>query len=188
MMKFAKQLVILATLAAAFSAQGESVLATGAGALNTTARLNFSVVVPKILYLQVGTGTLAAPSATIDTVTFNLTAAQVGSAAAVAGTSAPSATINARVLANNGTVTFTAAGSGAGLTGPGGSATIPWAQIVPTAVGALIHPPITGVAQSVAPTSGVVNQTAVYSFNYSNTNAQMAGTYTGQVTYTASIL
>ena len=59
---------------------------------------------------------------------------------------------------------------------------------MPAAVGALIHPPITGVAQTVAATSGVVNQTSVYSFNYSNTNAQMAGTYTGVVTYTASIL
>jgi hypothetical protein len=185
-MKFAKQLFALAAVAAAFSAHSESTLVTGAGALSTTSHLNFSVVVPKILYLQVGSGTLAAPSATIDTVTFSLTAAQVGSAAAVAGTSAPSATINARVLANNGTVTFTAAGSGAGLTGPG--VTIPWTEIVPTAVGTLIHPPITNTAQSVAATSGVVNQTATYSFNYSNTNTVAAGTYTGQVTYTASIL
>jgi hypothetical protein len=184
--KFAKIILALAVVGAGFSAQAESQLQTGAGALTSTAHLNFSIVVPKVMYLQVGTGTMAAPSATIDTVNWTLTAAQVGSGVAIAGT--PTAALNARVVANNGNVTFTATGSGTGLVGPVGSAIIPWTQIVPAAAGSLIHPPITGVAQTVAATSGVVNQTSVYSFNYSNTNAQMAGTYTGVVTYTASIL
>jgi hypothetical protein len=186
-MKFAKTLLALAVVGAAFSAQAESQLQTGVGALSSTGHLNINIVVPKVMYLQVGTGTVAAPSATIDTVNWTLTAAQVGSATAITGT--PTAALNARVVANNGNVTFTATGSGTGLVGPVGSAIIPWSQILPTAsAGTLIHPPITGVAQTVTATSGVVNQTATYAFDYSNTNAQMAGTYTGVVTYTASIL
>jgi hypothetical protein len=45
---------------------------------------------------------------------------------------------------------------------------------------------IGAAAVSLAAVSGVVNQTTVYSFNYSNSAALAAGTYTGTVTYTAT--
>ena len=185
-MKFAKQIIALATVAAAFSAYAESDINTGAGALSTTARLDFRVIVPKILFLQVGTGTAFADVATIDRVDFTLTPAQAIGGGAVAGVST-GGTINARVLGNGGNVTFGAVGTVGGLTN--GAQTIPWTEIVPTATGGtLIHPAISGATSALAATAGVVNSSTVYSFNYSNTNVVAAGTYNGQVTYTASVL
>ena len=186
-MKFAKQLIALATVAAAFSAYAESDINTGTGALSAVARLDFRVIVPKVLFLQVGTGTAFADVTIIDRVDFTLTAAQATSGAAVAGVSTGGA-INARVLGNGGTVTFGAAGTVGGLTNGAGQ-TIPWTQIAPTATGgSLIHPVIDAAPVSLAATAGVVNSSTVYSFNYSNTNVVAAGTYNGQVTYTASVL
>ena len=186
-MKFAKQLIALATVAAAFSAYAESKFATGAGPLSAAARLDFRVVVPKVLFLQVGTGTAFADVATIDRVDFTLTAAQATSGAAVAGVSTGGA-INARVLGNGGNVTFGAASLTAGLTAAG-LPTILWSEIVPTATGGtLIHPAIGGGTTALAASAGVVNSSTVYSFNYTNANVVAAGTYTGQVTYTASVL
>jgi hypothetical protein len=66
---------------------------------------------------------------------------------------------------------------------------VAWTQIVPTSVGALAHPAIgNGVAGANSPLAavgGVVNQTAVWSFNYSNAAAIAAGQYDGTVVYTA---
>ena len=185
-MKFAKQLIALAAVAAAFSAQAESKFATGAGPLSAAARLDFRVIVPKVLFLQVGTGTNFIDNTAIDRVDFTLAAADVTSGLAIAGVRSPAGAITARVLGNGGDVTFGAAGTVGGLAGPG--APIPWSQIVPSVAGALIHPAIDAAASTVAATSGVVNQTSVYSFNYSNTSVVAAGTYNGRVTYTASVL
>ena len=185
-MKFAKQLFALAAVAAAFSAYAESDITTGAGALTATARLDFRVIVPKVLFLQVGTGTAFADNTLVDRVDFTLTAAQATSGGAVAGVST-GGTINARVLGNGGTVTFGAAGTAGGLSN--GAQTIPWSEIAPTATGGtLIHPAISGATSALAATAGVVNSSTVYSFNYSNTNVVAAGTYNGTVTYTASVL
>ena len=184
-MKFAKQLIALASVAAAFSVYAESKIATGTGALSAAARLDFRVIVPKVLFLQVGTGTNFIDNTTVDRVDFTLTPAQATSATAVAGVSS-GGTINARVLGNGGNVTFGAVGTVGGLTN--GVQTIPWTEIVPTAAGALIHPAIGATASALAATAGVVNSSAVYSFNYSNTNVVAAGTYDGRVTYTASVL
>ncbi len=184
-MKFAKQLIVLAAVAAAFSAHAESDITTGAGALTATARLDFRVIVPKVLFLQVGTGTAFTDVATIDRVDFTLLAADVTSGLPIAGVSTGGA-INARVLGNGGNVTFGSTGTAGGLTN--GAQTIPWTQIAPTVVGALIHPTVDAAAATLTPVAGVVNQTAVYSFNYSNTSVVAAGTYNGRVTYTASVL
>ena len=184
-MKFAKQLIALAAVAAAFSAYAESDINTGAGALSTTARLDFRVIVPKVLFLQVGTGTAFTDVATIDRVDFTLLAADVTSGLPIAGVST-GGVINARVLGNGGNVTFGSTGTAGGLTN--GAQTIPWTQIAPTVVGALIHPTVDAAAATLTATAGVVNQTSVYSFNYSNTSVVAAGTYNGRVTYTASVL
>ena len=187
-MKFAKQLIALAAVAAAFSVHAESDINTGpaVGALSAVAKLDFRVTVPKIIFLQVGTGTSYSDVTTVDRVDFILTAANITSGLAVAGVSTGGA-INAKVLGNGGTVTFGAVGTAGGLTN--GAQTIPWSQIVPTATGGtLVHPAISGAASSLAATAGVVNQNTVYSFNYSNTSTVAAGTYNGQVVYTASVL
>jgi hypothetical protein len=184
-MKFAKQLIALAVIGAAFSAHASSDINTGAGALSAVGSLDFRVVVPKIIFLQVGTGTSYSDVVTIDRVDFTLTAADVTSAAAVAGVST-GGTINAKVLGNGGNVTFGAVGTVGGLTN--GTQTIPWSQIVPTATGGtLVHPAISGATSSLTAAAGVVNSSTVYSFNYSNSAPVAAGTYNGTVVYTASI-
>ncbi len=185
-MKFAKQLVALAVVGAAFSAFAESDINTAAGPSSAIAKLDFRITVPRVVFLQVGTGTLLTDVATVDLVNFTLTPTDVGSGVAEAGVST-GGVINARVLANGGgNVSFTAAGSGTGLTGAG-LPVIPWSQIVPTATGGtLIHPAISGGASTLTAVAGVVNQSTVYSFNYSNTNTMQAGTYNGQVIYTAT--
>ena len=184
-MKFAKQLIALAAVAAAFSAQAESDINTGTAALSAIARLDFRVIVPKVLFLQVGTGTAFNDVTTVDRVDFTLTAAQATSAAAVPGVST-GGTINARVLGNGGNVTFGAVGTVGGLTN--GTQTIPWSQIVPAVTGGtLVHPAISGASSVLTAVANVVNQSTTYSFNYSNTSAVAAGTYNGQVTYTAAL-
>lgn len=186
-MKFAKQLIALAVVGASFSAFAESDINTGAAAgLSAIARLDFRIVVPRIIYLQVGTGTAFTDVTTVDRVDFNLLPADVGSGTAVAGAS----TINARVLGNGGNVSLTANGVAGGLTN--GTQTIPWSQITfTTSAPGLPHPAIgngvAGAVSSLTAAAGVVNQTATWTFNYSNTTAMAAGTYNGRVTYTAAL-
>jgi hypothetical protein len=185
-MKFAKQLVALAVVGASFSAFAESDINTGVAAgLSAIARLDMRVTVPRIVYLQVGTGTAFTDVTTIDRVDFTLTAANVGSGLAVAGVSTGGA-VTARVLGNGGNITFGAVGTVGGLTN--GTQTIPWSQIVPSVTGGTLpHPAISGATSSLVAVGNVVDQSTTYSFNYSNTTAMAAGTYNGQITYTAAL-
>ena len=61
-------------------ATAEQTQMTGAGALSTAARLDFSIVIPRFLRFRVGTA-----SGTIDLITFSPSAAVVGDGSAVAG-------------------------------------------------------------------------------------------------------
>lgn len=183
-MKFAKQLIALAVVGAAFAAQAESNINTsGTAGASTTAKLDFRVTIPKIIFLQVGTGTSMAANTAVDRVDFTVAAANVGTGTAVAGVST-GGTINASVLGNAGNVTFSASGTAGGLSN--GTQTIAWSQIAPTATGALVHPAISGASSTLTATAGVVNQQATYSFNYNNSATVAAGTYNGTVTYTAA--
>ena len=184
-MKFAKQLIALAVLGASVSAFAASDINSGAAgvAISATAALDFRVAVPRIIYLQVGTGAAFTDVATVDLVTFVLTAAQVTGGGAVVGTSG--AAITARVLGNGGNVTFSAAGSGTGLTNTG-LATIPWSQITGTGSAGLPHPAIGG-STVLAAAAGIVNQTTTFTFSYANATQLAAGDYNGTVTYTAAL-
>jgi hypothetical protein len=185
-MKFVKTLLAVAVLgSAAFSAQAESNIASGAAAnLTAAAKLNLRVTIPRVLYLRVGTGTDFTPSLTVDTVTFSPAAGNVGTGTAVAGTPG---TVNVRVLSTGGAITLGAVGSGTGLTNPG-LAVIPWTQITGvTSNAALPNPTIGAAATAIAATAGVVAQTANWNFNYGNAATLAAGNYDGVVTYTATL-
>lgn len=83
-------------LAAPLLASAESQLVVGTGA--ATARLDVRVIIPRVLFLAVGTGEAGTTTnATIDTLTFDYTAtpADVGSGTASAGQ-----TVNVRVRGN----------------------------------------------------------------------------------------
>jgi hypothetical protein len=186
-MKFIKHIVALAVMGAAVAAHAESNLSTAAGPTSATARLNFQVTIPRVIFLRVGTGTDIAVNTAVDTVNFAVPLASLGNGTAVAG----GAAVSARVVSTGGNVSLTATGAAGGLTGPG--AAIAWSEITGGSNnGSLPHPAIgngvAGATSSLTATSGVVNQSANWSFNYGNTGTLAAGNYTGQVTYTAGIL
>ena len=184
-------------------ANAESTFVTGAGALTASARLDFQVVIPKFLYVRVGTGTNVANNATVDLITFTVPAANVGDSSVIAGVGGDLAagTVTARVQGNNGAITF-----GSTTTGPlntGGADTISYAQIATavatnTSATALAHPTLVdGATTNIAlvPNVGTkgTNLDAKWTFTYKNQNIVAPGTYGGvntnggRVTYTASM-
>ena len=190
-MKFIKTLVALAAVTAAFSAQAESNLnSVSAPNMTATARLNFQVVIPKILYLRVGTGTDFVANTTVDTVGFTLTPAQVATPGAVAATA--NGTVTARVVGNgNTTIALSALGVLGGLASTG-LPSIPWSAFTLTGTGALANPAIgdgvAGATVSSAPTGGLVDKAGSWTFSYNNAAPIAAGTYgLAVVTYTATM-
>lgn len=188
------QSALALALAAPLMASAESQLVTGAG--SAVARLDFRVVVPRVLFLAVGTGAAGfATNTTIDTVTFDYTSnpAAVGTGAAagvVTGNVVP-----VRVVGNNGQVTLAASTTGA-LTN-GTADTIAWSEITATSsLAALPSPTIpntgAGAASNVTLSSGtkITDRTANWTFSYANSAVVAPGTYgttNGRVTYTASM-
>jgi hypothetical protein len=192
-MKFAKKLLALAVIGAAFSAHAESdINSVSAVVQNAVAKLDFRIVVPRIIFLSVGTTTNFADNTTVDRVDFNLAATDVGSTTAVAGALGTGLgyPVPVRVLGNGGNVTLTANGVSGGLTN--GTQTVPWTQITGTSSNASLPNPaigngVAGTASTLTAVAGVVNQSANWSFSYANSNPVAAGTYNGQVTYTAAL-
>jgi hypothetical protein len=194
-------LLVLVAACVAGSARAESNFQTGTGALTATAHLDFQIVIPKMLYLRVGTGTDRTTVSTVNLISFSVPAAHVGDSSVIAGTGGDigAGAVTARVIANSGTVTLT-------TTTPNqlkdtGSDTISFGQIGLTVASLTSATPLTPAAMTdgvvttttIAPTSGVVNQDAQWTFTYKNQNVVAAGTYGGvnvnnsRVTYTASI-
>src|ERR1700692_299882 len=110
-----------AALALLLTAFAESNVATGAGPLTATAHVDFSIVIPKILYLRVGNGsayTAATPVLTsintIDLITFSPAVGAVGNGIAVAGTGGDlnNGVETAAIVSNSGSVTLNATAGG----------------------------------------------------------------------------
>jgi hypothetical protein len=203
MRSFTKAVLATAILfAVPMLAHAESTFVNGTG--NASARLDFQIVVPRILFLRVGTGTNFATNPTIDLISFTVPAATMGDGANVAASAASgdlgNGAVTARVLGNGGAVTLTSATTGA--LGNGAGNTISYAQIE-TAVTALAgapgapmpHPTLadTGTGtQLLAATAGVVNRGATWTYSYGNDAVVAPGTYggigvnNGRVTYTAA--
>lgn len=203
----AKTLIAAAVLATApMLAHAESTFTTGTGTpITASARVDFTITVPKVLFLQVGTGTANATNAAVNLITFNVAAADVGSGTPVAATAASgdlgNGVVTARVLGNNGTVTLTSATPGALNNGVAGD-TISYSQISTTAATltsatALPAPALADGATTtltIAPATGkLVNRDARWTYSYLNGNVAAPGTYgginanNGRVTYTASM-
>ena len=180
-------------------AGAESAFTTGATTpLTASARVDFTIVIPKFVSLRVGTS-----GAGIDLITFTVPAASVGAGGAgIAGTGGDltAGVVTARVLGNNGQVTLTSTATGALSNGVGD--TIPFTEIttvasVLTSATALPAPVLTnGTSAGVLATltgTKITNQDARWTYNYANTNVVASGTYggvnvnAGRVTYTASM-
>lgn len=165
---------------------------------NAVARLDFRVIVPRVLFLGVGTGAAGlANNTTIDTVTFDYSTNPAAVGTGVAGVAGviTGAVVPVRVVGNNGQISLTATTTGA-LTNATAD-TIPWSEIsAVSSLAALPSPliPNTGVGagSNVTLSSGtkITDRSANWTFSYANTNVVAPGTYgttNGRVTYTAAM-
>jgi len=177
------------------------------------ARLDFSVVVPQVLFLRVGVSsgnTVTDP--TINGLTFTTLAANIGNAVAVAGAGGDIAagTVTVRVYGNGGNISLNSGTTGF-LTNAAAN-TIPWTQIGVTGAAlaattpgytnaSIVHPTFnatavggTGTATLLTAAARVVRVEGSWTYTYLNTNVVGAGTYgatvprNGRVTYTATQL
>lgn len=196
-----KPLLATLVLTLPLTANAESDFTTGAGALTATARVDFSIVIPKILYLRVGTGTNFADNATINLVSFTVPAASVGSGTAVAGVGGDLAggVVTARLIGNNGNVSLNVTTGGALSNGVGDS--ISYAQITTTVSALVSATPLAaptlangaGTAITIPATAKIVNRDARWTYRYANSAIVPQGTYgatvanNGRATYTASM-
>ena len=215
-----KKLLLSALVSVAFAAptisfaeSNNNLTAISGGTSTAAARLDFSVVVPGVLFLRVGTGGAvgAANDTTVDPLVFTVPPANLGDGTVVVGTGGDvgAGAVSVRVYSNVGTnVTLNSNVSGQLINGSGD--TIPWTQIavVPAALaattagytnGAITHPTFSatsgnGTATTLTAASKLVRQEGKWTFSYSNAAVVPAGTYgatiakNGRVTYTATQL
>jgi hypothetical protein len=187
----------------------ESNVQTGAATATpgATAHVDFSIVIPQVLYLRVGTGSsyttgVYTANTAVDEIVFSPTAAQVGTGIAIAGTGGDltGGVETAAVVSNFGNVTLNATASGALIDGTGDS--IPFTQITTaattlTSATALPAPVLTNTTSAnvvlTAPASKVIVQDAKWTYHYANTAAVPGGVYGGvnvnnsRVVYTATM-
>jgi len=189
---------VAAALAAAAPAFAESTTVTGAGALSTNARLDFSIVIPRFLSFRVGTA-----GATVDQITFTVPGLGVGNSTPVAGTGGDAgggSAANVSVIGNGGQVTITEAnnGGGNGLQHSALAEYISYAAISTVSSDAVnLQRPVLSNAGGNTSTpvlnaGNVTNRSAVWTYAYANTTVPSAGTYGtsargGRVTYTAAM-
>lgn len=199
-----------AALALPLMAFAESNVATGNGSLTATAHVDFTIVIPKILYLRVGNGSLytaATPvltnNTTIDLITFSPAVGAVGNGTAVAGTGGDltNGVETAAIVSNSGSVTLNATASGA--LGDGAGDSIPFTQITTaatalTASNTLLPAPVlaNGASSTVtltAPATKFITADAKWTYSYANASVVPGGTYggvntnNGRVVYTATM-
>jgi hypothetical protein len=179
---------------------------TATASPGATAHVDFSVVIPKVLYLRVGTGSSYITGAltsvnTVDLITFSPAAGTVGNGTAVAGTGGDltGGVETAAIVSNSGTVTLSSTASAAGLSDGNGDS-IPFTQITTAATtltsGTALAAPALGTAGTVvltAPASKLISQDAKWTYSYANTVNAPAGSYggvnlnNGRVVYTATM-
>ncbi len=162
-----------------------------------SARLNFRLTYPAFLRFRVGTA-----GATVNTLSFAVPAAIVGSGTPVAATGgdAGASALNVEVAGNNGQVTITATNSSGGQgigTGTASDGRINYNQIDTVSSSPQLPPPLLTNAggttsQPSLNTALVTQRSAVWTYRYLNQTIPSAGTYGGtnaarggRVTYTA---
>lgn len=174
---------------------------TGSGTLTATAHLDFRIIIPKVLYFAVGSGSSSlADDTTVDQVTFDYSTnpASVGTGAAPGATT--NGTVNVRVLGNNGVVAVTATTAGALANAETPADTIAWSQIstassdanfpAPTIPDTGTSSPVTNIVLSSG--TKITNRSAQWTYTFANTNLVAPGIYgtsarNGRVTYTATM-
>ena len=192
--------------------QAESNINTPTPANGTaSARLDFRVTIPRILFLQVGTGTPfvnALNGTNLNLIDFVVTPANLGGGPITATPTSGdlgAGAVTVRVFGNDGAIGLTSTTTG-NLTNAAGD-TIPWTEIAvapaagtasgvfqsvsiphPTFVSGLTSPPV-----SLTATAKVVRSAGTWTYTFANSAPYAAGTYggvgvlNGRVTYTATL-
>jgi hypothetical protein len=217
MKKLALAALTSAIIAAPLAVQAESTTINPAASGSTaSAHLDFTIVVPPVLYLRIGAGSAIglANNTNVDSLTFNVPAANLGDGTVIAAGAADgdlgNGAVTVRVFSNFGTnVNLNSSVSGQLLNAAVSGDVIPWSQIAVAGAalastttgytnGAITHPAFSATSGVGTPTlltaaSKLVRQEGKWTFTYSNTNPVPAGTYgsntagkNGRVTYTAS--
>lgn len=203
-----------AACAGGMLAHAEQQQVTGALRLAANARLDFQISIEKFVFLRVGDGAWPSPSSSQNTVNFALTGSiPSGAVPAVTGNNravgwsgaAPAFTVSSsnnvlpvEVRSNAGQVKLNAS-VGAPLTN--GSAVIAMSAVSVSSSSAAIPAPVipaNGSGPTVNVTGGgastinslVTNQSANWTFSLDTSGAAawQAGIYSGQITFTASVL
>ena len=186
------------------TANAESKFVTGtASPLTASASLDFTIVIPKFVYVRIGTGTNVANNTTVDSLVYTVPAANVGDSSSIAGVGGDltAGQVTARVLGNNGTIAFSSTTLGAMSNGAGD--TISYGQMnvavaTNTSATALTSPALVDggtTSVNLPTTSGtkVTSLDAKWTYTYKNNNVVAAGTYggvnvqNGRVTYGVSM-
>jgi hypothetical protein len=211
-----KTLLGAASMALPLMALAESNVQTGAAtnAPGATAHVDFSIVIPKILFLRVGTGSTYPGSLTgtapalsnnnaMDQIVFSPTAAQLGTGPLTGtGGDLTNGVVTAAIVSNSGNVTIGATSLGALNDGVVLGDTISYTQITTTAASnttaTVLPAPVLadGVGATTlinAPASKIIIQDAKWTYKYANAAIVPSGTYGGvntqnsRVTYTATM-
>jgi hypothetical protein len=216
MKKLHASAIVAAVLALPGLAMAESQTVNPAAAASTaSAKLDFTVVIPAVLYLRVGTGNAigAANLATVDSLSFTVGGGNIGNGTPVAAGATDgdlgNGAVTVRVFSNVGTnVSLNSSVSGQLSNGSGD--TIPWADVTvasaadPTPITGwtntgITHPAFSATTGIGTPTtltaaSKLVRQQGKWTFSYANGSVYPAGSYggtvakNGRVTYTATQL
>jgi hypothetical protein len=179
-----------------------------------TARLDFSIVIPQVLFLRVGTSSgNTATDGTIDPISFTVPGANVGDASVIAGVGGDLAAgaVTVRIYGNGGNINLNSATTGPLTTGNAGEV-IQWSQVSVAAAAlgattpgftnaAITHPAFNtgaaggaGTVTLLTAANKVVRAEGKWTYTYLNANTVAAGTYggtpakNGRVVYTATQL
>ncbi|MEJ8846931.1 hypothetical protein [Variovorax rhizosphaerae] len=205
---------VMAMVATPLAALAESnYVSPAAAGATAAAKLDFRITVPRVLFLQVGTGTKFANNTTVDLIDFTVPAGNVGNGTVVAAT-APSGdlgtgAVTVRLMANG--ASTVSLNSAVTPLNNGSGSNVGWDRIAvasaPLTAGmtagynntGIAHPTFapsnTGNGQptNIAAVNGTVREEGKWTFTYLNQDVLAAGTYGGvntqggRVTYTATM-
>lgn len=173
----------------------ESSFVQGSSAnLTSSASLNFTITVPRMLYFAVGQSSVMATNPALSTVSFDYSgsAESLGRGASF-GPPVPPSGVQIQLKANDGQVSLSTASATVLTHGTDATLTIPWSTITTTTANAGLTPPSipnSGTNPSTAsptPTGSnnkVTEYDTTWSYSFSNPQIYAAGVYTGKVTYT----
>ncbi|MBW2613304.1 MAG: hypothetical protein JRD49_10725 [Deltaproteobacteria bacterium] len=188
----AKMMVIGLVLVMVFCYSGSTLADEGIGTDTAAAHLNFEVTIADYILFQVGS------SGSIDTIIFQPDTSDIITPTTINGTGGDltGGRVTVRLLSNSSSVAITETndGGGSGLVGSV-SGNISYASILTaddnggTGGTGITPPQLTDAGGNVTPTmSGAQNINTSWTYTYRHNGDQpTAGSYTGQVTYTAAI-